>query len=335
MQERSLISKYRGPLMGLAILWIVFYHAPSIGIMGLKQLQDIGYAGVEIFLLLSSYGLYYSLNRDDNKKRFYKKRLSRILPAYIPALLLRIIWDISNSGGIRELLSPHFLWHHVYFLLWFVPYIVVLYLLSPLYIWVFKKNPRLVTIIAIFFAFVMSFVAWGKSSLFIATARTPVFLLGFYIAHCDTGIKGKVEVRYIIIHVLAIAVVYGGQIILISNFNHQELAECGLMWFPLFFGTYSLVRILSIGLDLIHRTAAVSVLKILGKITLEIYLFHQLLYDIISRKVDSEGWMIYIVAIILTLVVALFFNRFEQKIKGKEPDKKDFDSYFVQNRDLN
>ena len=58
----SIISKYRGELLGVATLMIVIGHSisivnfPSI----VKKILAYGTVGVNIFLFLSGIGLYYS-----------------------------------------------------------------------------------------------------------------------------------------------------------------------------------------------------------------------------------------------------------------------------------
>ena len=56
------ISTYRKALMGVAMLWIVFYHfgfhTPII-----SHLTRFGYTGVDIFMFLSGFGLFYSLQK--------------------------------------------------------------------------------------------------------------------------------------------------------------------------------------------------------------------------------------------------------------------------------
>ena len=70
----SLLSKHRNALMGIAILWVMLYHLydytdalPSLvrGIIG------IGYGGVDMFLFLSGFGLYYSLSKKNSSLSAY------------------------------------------------------------------------------------------------------------------------------------------------------------------------------------------------------------------------------------------------------------------------
>lgn len=60
------ISKFRPALMGIATILIFIVHAPDNGVMmpnTLKTICALGALGVDLFLLLSGFGLWYSLNR--------------------------------------------------------------------------------------------------------------------------------------------------------------------------------------------------------------------------------------------------------------------------------
>ena len=60
-----LLSLYRSELMGLAMLWVMLFHAYELkfGLLPLDAFKAAGFAGVDIFLLLSGMGLYVSLSR--------------------------------------------------------------------------------------------------------------------------------------------------------------------------------------------------------------------------------------------------------------------------------
>ena len=71
------ISTYRSELMGWAILWIMMLHFDFNQIKPLGFIAQYGYAGVEIFILVSGFGVFFSLEKDNSIIRFYKKRLLR------------------------------------------------------------------------------------------------------------------------------------------------------------------------------------------------------------------------------------------------------------------
>ena len=68
------ISKFRTELMGISAIMILICHTPINGIKMPKLLEYIlvqGQIGVDIFLLLSGMGLWYSLNSYKGKLRYW------------------------------------------------------------------------------------------------------------------------------------------------------------------------------------------------------------------------------------------------------------------------
>lgn len=76
------ISTYRSELMGYSILWIMMLHFTFTQVKPLGFIAQYGFAGVEIFMMVSGFGLFFSLEKDASLKHFYKKRLLRIFPTY-------------------------------------------------------------------------------------------------------------------------------------------------------------------------------------------------------------------------------------------------------------
>lgn len=93
----ELLSKYRGVLMGVQILLIMAFHYTE----DLSNAADhfngpaqvfydyIGSSGVDMFLMISGLGLYYSWKRNPDAGAFYRKRLTRVLVPYVAVALYR------------------------------------------------------------------------------------------------------------------------------------------------------------------------------------------------------------------------------------------------------
>ena len=92
--KTSDMFRHRELLMCVAIIGVVFYHLALRGIP-IGRL-NIGYIGVDIFMLLSGYGISKSLQHN-TIIRFYKNRVRRILPMWI--LIISLSWLISSFGG--------------------------------------------------------------------------------------------------------------------------------------------------------------------------------------------------------------------------------------------
>lgn len=77
------ISKYRSELMGWAIIWIMMLHFRFIHIKPLGFLAQYGFAGVDIFMLVSGFGLYYSLEKTTNSYHILREDFSEYSPPTI------------------------------------------------------------------------------------------------------------------------------------------------------------------------------------------------------------------------------------------------------------
>lgn len=87
------VSKYRNELFGLSIFSImIFQYFEGVAGEGyanqaLKQIAKvfngaIGSVGVDIFLFLSRFGIWYSLSKHPGLFDFYAKRIRRVLIPY-------------------------------------------------------------------------------------------------------------------------------------------------------------------------------------------------------------------------------------------------------------
>lgn len=99
-------------LRGLAALAIVIYHlftnaqSPELRIAGINILRPLhdGWAGVNLFLVLSGFCLFWPYARDPNRRLtfgdYLGRRIRRIVPAYYASLLLIpfIYWFLEVAG---------------------------------------------------------------------------------------------------------------------------------------------------------------------------------------------------------------------------------------------
>ena len=67
-------------LRGIAVLLVLFYHLNFVGFGN-------GFLGVDLFLVLSGY-LMANLAETTSPLEFYKRRISRLLPAYLVTILI-------------------------------------------------------------------------------------------------------------------------------------------------------------------------------------------------------------------------------------------------------
>lgn len=104
----ELYKRYRSELMGFFILWIVWYHLPYMETIEIfKVVKNNGAIGVDAFVLLSGFGIWFSLSKDSfevkNILNFYKRRFARLIPSYYFFLIIFIICKIIIAGDISVL----------------------------------------------------------------------------------------------------------------------------------------------------------------------------------------------------------------------------------------
>lgn len=193
----SLVSKYRGELMGLGILGVMLGHFLEWnsyqGVVSYIFKPFVGLVFTEGFLLLSGLGLYYSFKKNDNLKVFYKKRVNRLLiPFFIMALpfyvLQGILYHETLCDFLLNITSLHF-WFKGNDGMWYISVSILLYLLFPLIFKVtFKHNCsrffRWSVILFLFYAIaVIIYYLFPDYYLLtgIGLSQMPMFIVGIMI----------------------------------------------------------------------------------------------------------------------------------------------------------
>lgn len=195
----SLLSKYRKEIFGISIIWIIFFHLSLLKFSNTKpllfigsELMHIGFVGVEIFLLLSGFGLYFSRKHNQSILHFYVNRVKRIFATYFligGAFFVHkdLILGSDFLLFIRDFTLITF-WNEGYRAYWFIALIIPLYLLYP-FIHKFlidARHPLLKVVLMICFIYIcliyLKGVDWKTyKNLEIALTRIPIFLLGAYL----------------------------------------------------------------------------------------------------------------------------------------------------------
>ena len=131
--------------MVFAILWIMMFHlrVPT-DIDIIDFFRSVGYGGVDIFLFLSGFGLYYSLSRKNfDLKKYYKSRFFRILPEFWVVIGFAFLaqMDFSNMAFYQLICKAKTLGYWIGYRdeSWFISCIVFLYAIFPVYFKLFKK----------------------------------------------------------------------------------------------------------------------------------------------------------------------------------------------------
>ena len=196
------ISKYRTAIMGVAILWIMAYHSGISFPLHIPVLSPVasyvrstGYGAVDIFMFLSGFGLYMSLSRNPDCLTFYKKRVFRILPTYLPVLT---VWLLLNLPAIPEDAWRHALLQNLITVLnnltgaafwlskppsfnWYMPAMIAFYLLTPVLFSLMGTRRRETGLLLFTLLLDISFL---DDYALVAVSRLTVFVLGMIAGRC-------------------------------------------------------------------------------------------------------------------------------------------------------
>lgn len=190
------LSRFRGVLMGIAMLVVMMFH------VGFSRhdtfwfcVNRCGNVGVDMFLFLSGIGLWYAWTKAPSLggewarlPLFYHRRFQRIYPAW---LLLSSLYYIplylegkfSLWQTIGNILIGWRLWSGFVDEFWFIPMILVFYLVAPFYMMLIRRQRvwSWLPVVAMVFCVLLQY--WAPlhdalGHLEILFSRVPVFLLG-------------------------------------------------------------------------------------------------------------------------------------------------------------
>lgn len=341
MEKPDFISQYRDSLMGIAILWIVFYHShigfEKSGFLSLLLifLKATGYLGIDIFFFVSGFGLMVSWYKKSNKLFFfYKRRFLRIMPMYWFFLSIDLV--ISNLFGkpitnLETIFSFYtglsFFISRINYVHWFISAILLCYLIFPFFGNSFQRNNNklkfigLIVGLSLTLAVILTissfFFAKTFSYLLIAILRLPAFFMGSLIGY--TYIKKDTSFSYLFsvyFNIFFTSLCFAVLALIFLFYSGDKMWLYGLYWYPFVLGSFSLTFLLSIFLDLLrkHFRCVLNILDKIGKSSLELYFIHLLVFEYIefifrNFAILSESNYSWFAAIFISVVLAIMFNR--------------------------
>lgn len=326
----NIFSKYREVLMGMAILSVLIFHytddcyAFGINYSGIVKYYRvyIGSSGVDIFLLLSGLGLYYSFSKNSNIKDFYCKRFKRILiPYFMIAIPIYIWYDfVYLSDGIIGFIKNLFfitLFTSGNVLFWYIFFIIVCYLLFPLiYKFIYKSSDSvsLIKILGIVLTLIVIILFIGKyyPTIFtkynIMLLRSIPFVLGILIG--KFSYKNKKIGYYIIPIVLCLL-----SPLLINRFPIFKRLF-------IFAFNFSIMFLIIVMFDYFinKKSNIIKSLSFFGKYSLEIYLVHVAIRKILlTNNCPDYKVFYYLLFAIVSIVASVMFNKMVNSvIKNRE-----------------
>lgn len=290
------ISRYRGELMGAAILFIILFHvglSRSDPFFGLRRMGNVG---VDLFFFLSGMGLWFSWLKMPSITHFYKRRLLRVYPTWLVMATLFYLPDYLGgrkfSSSLLDLIGDITVnwdfWIHDELTFWYIPAILVLYLLAPPYMMLIRRHPvyRWLAVAMIVWCVVVQYItpvhqALGHIEIF--WSRVPIFFIGINCAEWVRQ-KRRLEASSLWLILLLFVMTFASCVYLEQNLHGR---------FPLFLERMLYIPMTLSGillLDGIFSYAGGWLLRglaFVGSLSLEIYLIHA---QFVLPHLERLGW---------------------------------------------
>ena len=325
------ISEERGVLIGIATVAVMLFHSYSLHFEEIfssaflcdlfNYIQDLGNIGVDIFLFISAFGLYYSFSKNPDVKSFYIKRVLRIVPSAV--IIAAVYYLYVGTSGIvdffkKVMLLSFYESNNRDF--WFLSFILIMYIAFPLLYNIVEKYKGLGVAVAVGSTVLVNMLLmicmpelYGR--LEIALTRIPIFLVGIYFGRMARRDE-KISVWWL----------FGAFIAFIAS---------NLMLYNCQFANYCIVRYLYglwtvsfvIVVCFVNNTAKkrygingafAKFFSWIGMYSLEIYLIYEKL-ALILRKTDvvnvGSSAVYYVVILGLTLLIATMLKEMNKRMR--------------------
>ena len=286
------LFRWRKQCMAAAIVLILLYHLKGAWPDSpIKTLASFFYGGVDLFLFVSGAGCFFSWQRDRDPAAFLRRRARRILPVYLPFILVWIAAQAAGEGigpiaalanlfavqGFLEL-RPAFNWY--------ISALWLCYLLTP---WLAALAARCDTGLRAAAAtgalLLLSAAFWYDHELIIILTRLPIFFVGMLFAAESMRRERLTKTET----ALLLFLIPAGAILLweFAKYWPGQLWDCGLHWYPFLLiapGACAAIALLSSWLERFTAGRAFNRAgDFLGGLTFEIYLTHLGLGELPAR----------------------------------------------------
>lgn len=292
----KLIKRHRQAIKGVAAFIILFYSSWELVLNGKagvlpyleKFVRNNCYVGVDIFLLLGGMGLVHSINKNTIKE-YYIHRIKRFL---FPVLIIGIIYSFVNKWSFFEFLCNvsgiTFFVKDTTIFLWFIPAMMTLNILFPLYYNIYNKFDKkcLVTFISIsiWLVIVLLVKNYIRDDMLLLINRIPVFLIGIMFGQMLIENK-DININELLLAILSIVGILFAcyEMHLVDDYQHQILVNRPKIFIPALVISISGSTLLAIIFDKIP--VLIKPFNWIGSFSLELYCCRKILLSYIRRLI--------------------------------------------------
>ena len=305
------INNNRTKIMGFAALWIFIFHSwitinnNTNSISSIYEfIIRIGFCGVDIFMLLSGFGLVNSIKK--GTKTFYYNRIKRISFTYVLASILAIfIYKWTLLEFIQNISFYTYFTKPIYSHLWFIPTILIFYLLFPIYYKLFEKakNKNIFIILTIIIWFIISFLLKGyiKEEIYGITNRIPIFITGIWMGWFITEKSFKFPKGFLLINIIILII--GFQLCYLTSFKGLTILLPVSNSLVNYFVALPITILLAKLFDICSIKYVNNFFEFYGTISLQLYCFQ----EILLKYLYAAGVYIQFKPILVIVLKIVFF----------------------------
>lgn len=310
--DMGCLSRQRGALMGLAILIVVMFHVSQPRSSDFYGLCRLGNVGVDVFLFVSGMGLWFAWQKSQSLLHYFKRRYKRIYPTWLIVAAAFYLWQYPSrkfSQNIVDLCGDIFVnwdfWLHDELTFWYVPAIMALYTVAPIFLILMSKHRDWAWSIVLMALWCVA-VEWvtpiheAVGHIEIFWSRVPIFFIGIA---CGEMVRERRALHGSSLWVLCLLA--AGSLLLswwLEQYRHGQ--------FPLFIERMVYIPLTvsgSVLLSLLFEKMpqwAVRPLTFVGALSLEIYLLHSNFFLTWIRPLHLGYWPTVLSVLALTIPTA-------------------------------
>ena len=316
--ELGNISRFRAEQMGAAMLFVILFHVALDRGDPFYGLRRCGNVGVDIFLFLSGVGLWFSWVKTPDMRRFYRRRLLRIVPTwlvvatafYLPDYLGARRFSRSIVDLIGDITINWDFWLHDELTFWYVPAIMALYLVAPWYMRLVQSRPiyRWLPLLMVVWCVMVQLVlpihqAVGHLEIF--WSRVPIFFIGINFGEL-VRTRRQLPGESVWLLLLTFLMTFGTCLYLEQvRHGHFPLFVERMLYIPF---TVCTVLVMN---RIFRRTPqwVNSAFRFVGALSLEAYLIHIHFVLVYVQPYHMGYWPTFLITVAITLPIAWLLQR--------------------------
>lgn len=336
MKKLEDIVKYRSAWMGLAIIWVIFFHMGiKVDLPILSFIKKVGYGGVDIFVFCTGVGCYYSLFKNENVLEFYSRRMKRIYPTYwlfLPLWHAFVIYtdEFKPTYLIGNILGLQTFTGNGNEVSWYISAMVLFYAICPLFYFLVKKAGDDYRGICLCFigTIVFTFAFWASLHMNIMTTRIPLLYLGMLLGReCKRGRALNRRLITALTCCMAVGII---TLVVFVKYFEDLLRPWGLWWYPFILIVPGMVVLFSILLNSMQKLKATAWISTLfskiGEMSFELFLGHILCFGILGKMIEGNkakdtAWL-WMTALFISIVLAVLLKTITKKLYTRRLNEK-------------